>query len=52
MKTKRLFLIGLVLAVAGTAYAANILKVQDVELVPGESVALHPPSAAVTEASR
>ena len=28
------------LAVAGTAYAANILKVQDVELVPGESVAL------------
>ena len=40
MKTKRLFLIGLVLAIAGTAYAADILKVQNVEVAPGESVAL------------
>lgn len=40
MKQIRLFLIGLVLAVAGTAQATDILKVQGVEVAPGESVAL------------
>jgi len=40
MKQIRLFLIGLVLAVAGTTQATDILKVQGVEVAPGESVAL------------
>ena len=41
MKQIRLFLLGLVLAVAGTAQATDILKVQGVEVTPGESVALN-----------
>ena len=40
MKQMRLFLIGLVLAVAGTAQAADILKVQDVKVKAGESTEL------------
>jgi hypothetical protein len=40
MKLNRLFLIGLVLAFAGIAQAANTLKVQGVEVAPGESVTL------------
>ena len=40
MKLNRLFLIGLVLAFAGIAHAANTLKVQGVEVAPGESVTL------------
>ncbi len=41
MKQIRLFLLGLVLAVAGTAQATDILKVQGVEVAPGESVAMN-----------
>mgnify|MGYP002856192180 CR=1 FL=1 len=41
MKQKQLFLLGLVLAFAGTAQAADVLRVQDVEVVPGESVTLN-----------
>lgn len=40
MKLNRLFLIGLVLAFVGIAQAANTLKVQGVEVAPGESVTL------------
>ena len=40
MKLNRLFLIGLVLAFAGIAHATNTLKVQGVEMAPGESVTL------------
>ena len=40
MKLNRLFLLGLVLAFAGIAHAANTLKVQGVEVAPGESVTL------------
>ncbi|MBQ3632144.1 MAG: hypothetical protein II949_13050 [Prevotella sp.] len=37
---KRQFLLGLMLAIAGIGQAADILKVQGVEVAPGESVAL------------
>jgi len=40
MITKRLFILGLVLAVAGISHAADVLKVQGVEVAPGESVTL------------
>lgn len=40
MKKTRLFLLGLVLACASTSQATNTLKVQSVEIAPGESVAL------------
>ena len=41
MKQKRLFILGLVLAFAGITHAADILKVQDVEIAAGESVTLN-----------
>ena len=41
MKLRRLFLMGLVLAYAGIAQAANTLKVRNVELAPGGSVTLN-----------
>ena len=41
MKQKRLFILGLVLAFAGITQAADILKVQDVEVAAGESVTLN-----------
>ena len=41
MKVKRLFILGLVLAFAGITHAADILKVQDVEVAAGESVTLN-----------
>ena len=41
MRLKQIFLLGLVLAFAGTAQAADVLRVQDVEVVPGESVTLN-----------
>lgn len=40
MKTKRLFILGLVLAFAGIAHAADVLKVEGVKVAPGESVTL------------
>jgi len=40
MKQIRLFLLGLVFAIAGTTQAANTLKVADIEVAPGESVVL------------
>ncbi len=40
MKTKRLFLIGLMLAFAGISHAADMLKVQGAEVAPGENVTL------------
>ena len=40
MKLKRLFMIGLVIAVAGITHAADVLTVQGVEVAPGESVTL------------
>ena len=40
MKQIRLFLMGLVLAFAGTAHAADVLKVEGVKVAPGESVTL------------
>ena len=41
MNMKRLFTLGLVLALAGIAQAADILKVQDVEVAAGESITLN-----------
>ena len=41
MRLKRLFILGLVLAFAGITHAADILKVQDVEVAAGESVTLN-----------
>ena len=41
MKMKRLFILGLVLVSASITHAADILKVQDVEVTPGESVTLN-----------
>ena len=41
MKKIRLFLYGLVFALAGTVQAADILKVQGVEVLPGKSVTLN-----------
>ena len=41
MRLKQIFLLVLVLAFAGTAHAADVLRVQDVEVVPGESVTLN-----------
>ncbi len=41
MRLRRLFILGLVLAFAGITQAADILKVQDVEVASGESVTLN-----------
>ena len=41
MKMKRLFILGFVLAFAGITQAADVLKVQDVEVAAGESVTLN-----------
>ena len=41
MNVKRLFILGLVLDLAGITHASDILKVQDVELAAGGSVALN-----------
>ena len=41
MRLRRLFILGLVLAIAGITQAADILKVQDVEVAAGESVTLN-----------
>ena len=41
MKMKRLFILGVVLVSASITHAADILKVQDVEMAPGESVTLN-----------
>ena len=41
MRLRRLFILGLVLAFAGITQAADILKVQDVEVAAGESVTLN-----------
>ena len=41
MRLRRLFILGLVLAFAGITNAADILKVQDVEVAAGESVTLN-----------
>ncbi|MBQ7684758.1 MAG: hypothetical protein IJT48_09745 [Bacteroidaceae bacterium] len=41
MRLKQIILLVLVLAFAGTAQAANTLKVQNVKLAPGESVTLN-----------
>ena len=40
MKMKRLYMLGLVLVCVGITHATDILKVQDVKVAPGESVAL------------
>ncbi len=41
MRLRRLFILGLVLALAGITHATDILKVQDVEVAAGESVTLN-----------
>ena len=41
MKLKQLFTLGLVFAFVGITHAADILKVQDVEIAAGESVSLN-----------
>ena len=41
MKMKRLFILGLMLVIAVITHAADILKVQDVEITPGKSVTLN-----------
>lgn len=40
MKTIRLFLMGLLLAITGIVHATDTLKVQDIEVAPGESIPL------------
>lgn len=41
MKVKRQFLLGLVLACASITQASDVLKVQDIQVAPGESVTLN-----------
>lgn len=41
MRLTRFFILGLMLAYAGITHADDILKVQDVELIPGDSITLN-----------